>query len=96
MNQENIEQIVRELCLSMLGNVNSNMKSISFSCNNKKEITVKFILFSKSELEDELIDDTICDFEVLRNSFLIDVEVEIHTKKILSNLEHVVFAAYIE
>ena len=96
MNKENIESITIDLCYSMLGNINNNIKSVSFSCINEKEVTVKFILSSKSEFEDELIDDTICEFEVLRNSFLIDVEVEVHTKKILSNLEHVVFAAYIE
>ena len=95
MNKENIESITIDLCYSMLGNINNNIKSVSFSCINEKEVTVKFILSSKSEFEDELIDDTICEFEVLRNSFLIDVEVEVHTKKILSNLEHVVFAAYI-
>ena len=60
------------------------------------KLKIKFILSSKTEFEDELIDDIISEFEALHYPFSIDLEVEVHTKKILANLEHAVFAAYVK
>ena len=60
-----INRIKGELSQCMLGNINANFLKVAFDYSESDELSVRFILSEINDLEKELAEDTIFEFEAL-------------------------------
>lgn len=93
-NMETIKLLTGEICFALLGNINKNISTVSFDYIEDNRVHIQFILKSKSEIEEEMIEDTIAEFEALHGSLKElkwDIYLQEDNQSTLSNL---VFASY--
>lgn len=86
--------ITGELCYALLGNINAHLASVSFDLLGKDRVRIQFVFSELSELEKELVEDTLCEFEALHgrlDTLEWDVVLEADCERLLT---HVVFKQY--
>ena len=65
---DTIKLLTSELGYGFLGNINSNFLSISFDPVGDNGIKIRVLLKEKTELEEELIEDALSEFEAIHGS----------------------------
>ena len=92
---EYVKLVSGELLQAMQMNINENFIRISFQSLHQGGLHFRFIMRSVGDLEKELLDDIVAEFEALHNpNELEKVEIVIENSAVTDDLEHLVFAKY--
>ena len=92
---EYIKLVSGELSRAMLMNINENFVSVSFQSLDGAGLHFRFIMKKVGELEEELVDDIVAEFEALHiPNELEKVEIILENFVNAEDLENLVFAKY--
>lgn len=92
---EQIKLITGELIDALGGNVNDNFLRISFEIVGERQMKLQLLMQMVTEVEEELVDDFIFEFEALDANMRIDLSVhQLDADHQIEPLTHLVYAVY--
>lgn len=91
-----IKLVSGEFLSALRANINENFIRISFQCLNQGSLHFRFVMRSVGELEQELVDDIVAEFEAMHTpNELKKVEIVLENSVDAEDLEHLVFAKHL-